>query len=87
MFVFISGVSGIGKELFVNVIYKVSNCSDKLFVVINCGVLFENLFEFELFGYVKGVFIGVVVVYLGLFREVDGGILFLDEIGDMLMML
>lgn len=87
MFVLISGVSGIGKELLVNVIYKVSNWNNKFFVVINCGVLLENLLEFELFGYVKGVFIGVVLVYFGLFWEVDGGILFLDEIGDMLMML
>lgn len=59
--IFITGESGIGKEVCVEVIYVVSKCGDKLFIVINCVVILKDLIESELFGYVKGVFIGVVI--------------------------
>lgn len=52
-------------------------------VYVNCVVIFENLLESELFGYVKGVFIGVDCVWMGKFVLVDGGILFFDEIGEL----
>lgn len=59
------GESGIGKEVFVCSIYEYSFRKDKFFVVINCVFIFENLFESELFGYEKGVFIGVNKIIFG----------------------
>lgn len=44
--------------------------------------MFDELLVFELFGYKKGLFIGVIIDYVGLFEQVDGGIIFLDEIGE-----
>lgn len=55
---------------------------------MNCGVIFELLLELELFGYEKGVFIGVRIEgKIGLLEFVDGGILMFDEIGEMLIFL
>lgn len=56
------------------------------FVVINCGVILDNIIESELFGYEDGIFIGGKKGgKLGKFEIVNGGILFLDEIGEMLL--
>lgn len=85
--VLIYGDFGIGKELVVRVIYVSSVCSEKLLVMFNCVVFNEFLLEFELFGYEKGVFIGVDKCWEGCFVEVDGGMLFFDEIGDILLMM
>lgn len=59
--VFINGEFGIGKELVVSVLYCYSLCFEKFFIVLNMVVIFKDLIELELFGYEKGVFIGVVV--------------------------
>lgn len=83
--VFINGLIGSGKEVLVCQVYNLFCCVDKLFVVINCVVILENMFEVILFGYEKGVFIGVVVGNKGIICVVDGGILLLDEILEMLM--
>lgn len=83
--VFIMGELGIGKELIVCVIYNFSLCCDCFFICVNCVVILVELFESEFFGYVKGVFIGVVFVWVGWFEFVDGGILFLDEVGELLL--
>lgn len=84
LIVFIIGESGMGKELFVRVIYNYSNRVDNFFIVVNCVVILDNLLESELFGYEEGVFIGVKKGgKFGMFEVVYKGSIFLDEIGDM----
>lgn len=83
--VLINGEFGIGKELVVYVLYCYSLCVKVLFIVLNMVVILKDLIELELFGYEKGVFIGVNIICQGCFEQVDGGILFFDEIGDMLL--
>lgn len=83
--VLIFGELGMGKEVVVCNIYYYLGCCNGFFVFINCGVILVELLESELFGYEKGVFIGVIIVCKGCFELVEGGIFFLDEIGDMLM--
>lgn len=81
--VLITGESGTGKELVAESVWKVSTRWEKPFVVLNCAALPESLLEAELFGYEKGAFTGADTSRKGKFEEADGGIMFLDEIGDM----
>ena len=81
--VLITGESGTGKELVAESVWKVSTRWEKPFVVLNCAAIPENLLEAELFGYDKGAFTGADTSRIGKFEEADGGIIFLDEIGDM----
>lgn len=83
VFVLIIGESGVGKEVMVCYVYFKFKCVFKLFVFVNCVVIFENLLELEFFGYEKGVFIGVIVCCVGKFEEVDGGMFLFDEILEM----
>ncbi|MHA1146572.1 MAG: sigma 54-interacting transcriptional regulator [Candidatus Helarchaeota archaeon] len=78
----ITGSTGTGKELMARAIHYNSHRRDKPFVVKNCGIKTESLLEAELFGYTKGAFTGADRNKPGLFREADGGTIFLDEIGD-----
>jgi transcriptional regulator with GAF, ATPase, and Fis domain len=80
--VLITGPTGTGKELIARAIHHESDRRGASFVVKNCGVKTESLLEAELFGYVKGAFTGADRDRPGLFREADGGTIFLDEIGD-----
>ncbi len=78
----IAGATGTGKELMARAIHHNSDRRGKPFVVKNCGIKTESLLEAELFGYVKGAFTGADKDKPGLFREADGGTIFLDEIGE-----
>jgi transcriptional regulator with GAF, ATPase, and Fis domain len=81
--VLIHGESGSGKELVARMIHKSSARKDKPLVTVNCASVPDNLVESEFFGYEKGAFTGAVSSRKGRFEEADKGILFLDEIGDM----
>lgn len=83
--VLITGESGTGKELVARYIHQCDPIrKDKAFVVINCGAIPGNLLESELFGYEEGTFTGALKGgKRGLFEEAEGGVLFLDEIGEM----
>jgi two-component system NtrC family response regulator len=79
----ILGESGTGKEVLVKVLHSISPRSHKRLVAINCAAIPENLLESELFGYERGAFTGAVKTTPGKIETADGGILFLDEIGDL----
>jgi transcriptional regulator with GAF, ATPase, and Fis domain len=81
--VLIHGESGSGKEVIARMVHKSSDRRDKPLVSVNCASIPENLVESEFFGYEKGAFTGAVSSRSGRFEEADKGILFLDEIGDM----
>ena len=81
--VLITGESGTGKELIARGIHKESQRKHKGFMGLNCGSIPQNLLESELFGYVKGAFTGADVTRKGILEEVDGGTVFLDEVGDL----
>lgn len=85
--ILILGETGTGKELIARAIHFNSKRSDRLFLPINCSAIPENLFESELFGYVKGAFTGALNSKNGLFVVADKGTVFLDEIGDLSMAL
>lgn len=79
----IQGESGTGKELIARAIHHHSPRNKGPFVVLNCGSIPSNLLESELFGHVKGSFTGAIRDKKGLFEEADGGVIFLDEIGEL----
>jgi len=81
----ILGESGTGKEVLLRILHALSDRRDKRLVAINCAAIPENLLESELFGYEKGAFTGAVKTTRGKIEVADGGILFLDEIGDLPM--
>jgi transcriptional regulator of acetoin/glycerol metabolism len=82
--VLLSGETGTGKEVFAHELHRRTLRRDTPFVAVNCAGLPEGLIESELFGYEEGAFTGARRHGAkGLLREADGGVLFLDEIGDM----
>ena len=81
--VLVLGESGTGKELVVRALHALSDRRRKRLVAINCAAIPENLLESELFGYERGAFTGAVKTTPGKIEVANGGILFLDEIGDL----
>ena len=82
--VLITGESGVGKELFARAAYLLSPRNGRAFVSVNCAQFVdENLLISELFGHKKGAFTGATTDRKGLFEEADGGVLFLDEVGEL----
>lgn len=81
--ILLRGETGSGKELAARFIHDASARADAPFVVVDCTVLSEDLFESELFGHIKGSFTGATGNKTGLFELADGGTLFLDEIGEL----
>ncbi|MCK5515297.1 MAG: sigma-54-dependent Fis family transcriptional regulator [Desulfobulbaceae bacterium] len=81
--VLIRGDHGTGKELVAQSIHRQSLSSDQPMIEVNCAAIPEELIESELFGHEKGSFTGAHTSKRGKFDQADGGILFLDEIGDM----
>jgi len=80
----INGETGCGKEYVSRALHRQSRWRKGRFVAINCAAIPESLIESELFGYESGAFTGASKKgYIGKIREADGGVLFLDEIGDM----
>lgn len=81
--VYIQGESGTGKELIAQALHQASPRKSKPFIAVNCSAIPEELLESELFGHKKGAFSGAIESRKGLFEQANGGVLFLDEIGDM----
>ena len=77
------GETGVGKELVVQNLYQKSNRVGKPFIKVNCAALPDTLLESEMFGYEQGAFTGAERRKRGKFEQANGGLLFLDEIGDM----
>jgi DNA-binding NtrC family response regulator len=81
--VLINGESGVGKEAFSMIIHSLSNRKHNPFIAVNCGAIPEGTIDSELFGHEKGSFTGAVDSRKGYFETVNGGTIFLDEIGEM----
>jgi transcriptional regulator with GAF, ATPase, and Fis domain len=79
----VCGETGVGKEVVVRSLYEKSKRCGKPFVKVNCAALPDTLLESEMFGYERGAFTGAQKKMRGKFEQADGGVLFLDEIGDM----
>ena len=81
--VLIAGESGVGKEAFSVIIHSLSARKHNPFIAVNCGAIPEGTIDSELFGHEKGSFTGAVDARKGYFETVNGGTIFLDEIGEM----
>ena len=81
--VLLTGETGTGKELAAEFLHRHSPVARGHFVIVDCTVFGEELFESELFGHEKGAFTGATSSKKGLFESADNGTLFLDEIGEL----
>jgi PAS domain S-box-containing protein len=81
--VLLEGETGVGKELFANLIHQLSERNRKPLIKVNCAALPDELIESELFGHEKGSFTGALQARKGRFELANGGTIFLDEISEM----
>lgn len=81
--VLINGESGVGKEVFSQIIHSLSARKHNPFIAVNCGAIPEGTIDSELFGHEKGSFTGAFDSRKGYFETVSGGTIFLDEIGEL----
>ncbi|MEP6711195.1 MAG: sigma-54 dependent transcriptional regulator [Ferruginibacter sp.] len=81
--VLINGESGVGKEVFSQIIHALSSRKHNPFIAVNCGAIPEGTIDSELFGHEKGSFTGALDSRKGYFETVSGGTIFLDEIGEL----
>jgi transcriptional regulator with PAS, ATPase and Fis domain len=81
----ITGENGTGKDVFSRIIHQYSRRKHAPFIAINTGAIPEGTMDSELFGHEKGAFTGAIDARKGYFEEVEGGTIFLDEIGEMPM--
>lgn len=81
--VLITGESGVGKEVFSQIIHALSVRKHNKFIAVNCGAIPQGTINSELFGHEKGAFTGATADRKGYFETVDGGTIFLDEVGEM----
>jgi transcriptional regulator with PAS, ATPase and Fis domain len=81
--VLINGESGVGKEVFSQIIHALSPRKHNPFIAVNCGAIPEGTIDSELFGHEKGSFTGAADARKGYFETVNGGTIFLDEIGEL----
>lgn len=81
--VLINGESGVGKEVFSQIIHTLSARKHNPFIAVNCGAIPEGTIDSELFGHEKGSFTGATEARKGYFEAVNGGTIFLDEIGEL----
>lgn len=81
--VLITGESGVGKEIFSQIIHSLSSRKHNKFIAVNCGAIPQGTINSELFGHEKGAFTGATADRKGYFESVDGGTIFLDEVGEM----
>jgi len=81
--VLVTGPTGVGKELVARALHRLSPGQKGNFVALNCSSISETLAESELFGHVKGAFTGAHQDKAGVFEYADGGVVLLDEIGEM----
>ena len=81
--VLITGESGVGKEVFPQIIHQFSARKHNNYIAVNCGAIPEGTIDSELFGHEKGSFTGAVDKRKGYFEVADGGTIFLDEVGEL----
>jgi DNA-binding NtrC family response regulator len=81
--VLVTGETGTGKEVWARLLHRLGPRRDKPFVPVNCAALTATLAESQLFGHEKGAFTGAAGRSLGVFRAAAGGVVFLDEVGEM----
>ena len=77
----VTGETGTGKELVARALHSTGPRRDRRFIAVNCSAVDDTVFENELFGHMRGGFLGAIENTPGLFELADGGTLFLDEIG------
>ena len=83
--VLISGETGTGKELTARTLFNLSETYSKVFIPVNCASIPDQLFESLFFGHKKGAFTGADKDHVGFFEQAKGGVLFLDEVGELSM--
>lgn len=81
--VLVTGESGVGKEVFPQVIHAFSARKHNKYIAVNCAAIPEGTIDSELFGHEKGAFTGAVEARKGYFEEADGGTIFLDEVAEL----